>query len=111
MYRAQYVPGVGWQGRLEPYGPLQLEPSAQVRIKLLLLTHVRCAGAHTPPCLQILNYGQGLFEGMKAQRTAQGKIVLFRPEENAARMQAGAAWRVCACAVQRLTGAHGPAQA
>lgn len=41
--------------------------------------------------LQVLNYGQGLFEGMKAQRTPQGKIVLFRPEENAARLQAGAA--------------------
>lgn len=26
---------------------------------------------------------------MKAQRTQQGKIVLFRPEENAARLQAG----------------------
>lgn len=42
------------------------------------------------PCLQVLNYGQSVFEGMKAQRTAQNRIVLFRPEENAARMLAGA---------------------
>jgi len=38
----------------------------------------------------VLNYGQGLFEGMKAQRTEKGEIVLFRPAANAARMQAGA---------------------
>ena len=31
-----------------------------------------------------------MFEGMKAQRSAQGRIVLFRPDENAARMMAGA---------------------
>lgn len=39
---------------------------------------------------QVLNYGQSVFEGMKAQRSAKGRIVLFRPEENAARLQAGA---------------------
>ena len=45
---------------------------------------------------QVLNYGQSIFEGMKAQRSARGRIVLFRPEENAARMRAGAAHcRVC----------------
>ncbi len=38
---------------------------------------------------QVLNYGQSVFEGMKAQRSARGRIVLFRPEENAARMRAG----------------------
>lgn len=68
MYTAQFIPGMGWQGGLQPYGPLQLEPSAQV-----------------------LNYGQSVFEGLKAQRTAKGRVVLFRPEENAARLQAGAA--------------------
>ena len=41
----------------------------------------------------MLNYGQSVFEGMKAQRSARGRIVLFRPEENAARMRAGAAQR------------------
>ena len=40
---------------------------------------------------QVLNYGQALFEGMKAQRSARGRIVLFRPDCNAARMRDGAA--------------------
>jgi len=31
MYRAAYTPDGGWQGGLEPYGPLQLLPSAQAR--------------------------------------------------------------------------------
>lgn len=56
-----------WTGGLQPYGTIQLEPSAQV-----------------------LNYGQSVFEGMKAQRSARGRIVLFRPDCNAARMQEGA---------------------
>ena len=41
-------------------------------------------------CLQVLNYGQSVFEGMKAQRSAQNRIVLFRPQQNAARMAEGA---------------------
>jgi branched-chain amino acid aminotransferase len=57
-----------WKGQLQPYGPMSLYPSAQV-----------------------LNYGQAVFEGMKAQRTAEGHIVLFRPDCNAQRMQDGAA--------------------
>ena len=81
MYRATFTPEQGWSGGLEPYAPLQLDPSAQV-----------------------LNYGQSVFEGMKAQRTPGGNIVLFRPDENAARMMAGV--RVCpvfcACAMMRL---------
>jgi hypothetical protein len=28
--------------------------------------------------LQVLNYGQSVFEGMKAQRSAKGNVVLFR---------------------------------
>lgn len=40
--------------------------------------------------MQVLNYGQSIFEGMKAQRTEQGQIVLFRPTDNAARMREGA---------------------
>ena len=39
----------------------------------------------------MLNYGQSVFEGMKAQRSAKGRIVLFRPDQNAARMADGAA--------------------
>ena len=39
----------------------------------------------------VLNYGQGIFEGMKALRTEKGDVVLFRPDENARRFQRGAA--------------------
>ena len=42
------------------------------------------------PAAGVLNYGQGLFEGMKAYRTVDGSVVLFRPQENAKRMQKGA---------------------
>ncbi|KAH7299298.1 hypothetical protein KP509_24G004000 [Ceratopteris richardii] len=55
------------EGELQPFGALQLSPSAG-----------------------ILNYGQGIFEGMKAYRTEDDRILLFRPEENALRMISGA---------------------
>ena len=42
-----------------------------------------------PPKAGVLNYGQGLFEGMKAQRTEDGRIVIFRPEKNAKRCYYG----------------------
>jgi len=60
--------GREWGGGLQPYGPLPVYPSAQA-----------------------LNYGQAVFEGMKAQRSAAGRVVLFRPGCNAERMEAGAA--------------------
>ena len=41
------------------------------------------------PAAGVINYGQGLFEGMKAQYAADGKVVLFRPEHNARRAQDG----------------------
>ncbi|XP_034229155.1 branched-chain-amino-acid aminotransferase 6-like isoform X1 [Prunus dulcis] len=59
------------QGHLTPYGNIELSPSAGV-----------------------LNYGQGLFEGLKANRTEDGRFLLFRPEENALRMKMGAE-RMC----------------
>ena len=68
MYVAEWKDGAWAPGALKPYGPLQLMPSAQV-----------------------LNYGQSVFEGMKAQRSAKDRIVLFRPDRNAARCAAGAA--------------------
>ena len=37
---------------------------------------------------------QGLFEGLKVQRTEDGRLLLFRPEENAKRMINGAQ-RMC----------------
>lgn len=46
---------------------------------------------HHPSPPQVLNYGQSIFEGMKAQRSAQGRVVLFRPDKNAERFAAGAA--------------------
>ncbi|KAK9142139.1 hypothetical protein Syun_011539 [Stephania yunnanensis] len=58
-------------GTLEPYGNIELSPSSGV-----------------------LNYGQGLFEGLKAYRKEDGSILLFRPEENGVRMRMGAE-RLC----------------
>nr|KYP54504.1 Putative branched-chain-amino-acid aminotransferase 7 [Cajanus cajan] len=55
------------QGSLVPYGNIEISPFAV-----------------------ILNYGQGIFEGLKAYRTEDGRILLFRPEENAQRMKIGA---------------------
>ena len=69
MYTAQWTAEKGWDaGALQPYGPITVMPSAQV-----------------------LNYGQAIFEGMKAQHTAKGRVVVFRPDQNAARFKAGAA--------------------
>eukprot|EP00850_Spirogloea_muscicola_P004266 SM000018S03631 [mRNA] locus=s18:456370:463152:+ [translate_table: standard] len=60
--------GGEWQpGRLLPFGNLELSPSAGV-----------------------LNYGQGVFEGLKAYRTADGRLLTFRPDQNAERMIASA---------------------
>ena len=64
MFLMNYVQGQGWiDPRIVPYGTIALEPSAMV-----------------------LHYAQEVFEGMKAYRTAEGKIQLFRPTENIARM-------------------------
>ncbi|XP_010279225.1 PREDICTED: branched-chain-amino-acid aminotransferase 3, chloroplastic-like [Nelumbo nucifera] len=46
------------------------------------------------PSSGVLNYGQGLFEGLKAYRKLDGSILLFRPDENALRMRMGAE-RMC----------------
>ncbi|KAI3489826.1 hypothetical protein L1887_46041 [Cichorium endivia] len=59
------------EGELVPFGNIEISPSAGV-----------------------LNYGQGLFEGLKAYRKADGNILLFRPQENATRMMMGAE-RMC----------------
>lgn len=55
------------KGQLSRYGNIDLSPSAGV-----------------------LNYGQGLFEGTKAYRKEDGRLLLFRPDQNAIRMQIGA---------------------
>ncbi|MCH1540511.1 MAG: branched-chain amino acid aminotransferase [Candidatus Poseidonia sp.] len=68
MYITEIQGDEAWMpGKLQPYGPIPMSPAAGV-----------------------LNYGQGLFEGMKAFRTSKDRIVFFRPEENARRMQRGA---------------------
>jgi branched-chain amino acid aminotransferase len=57
----------GWHdGKLEPYGPFALDPATAV-----------------------FHYGQELFEGLKAYRQDSGSIVMFRPQANAARFNAG----------------------
>lgn len=38
----------------------------------------------------VLNYGQGIFEGMKGLKAKNGDIVLFRPEENGKRLNQSA---------------------
>lgn len=42
------------------------------------------------PAAAFMSYGLGVFEGLKAQRTADGRILLFRPEKNAERLQKSA---------------------
>ncbi|KIY99102.1 branched-chain amino acid aminotransferase [Monoraphidium neglectum] len=54
MFISEWHDGAWGKGELKPYGPLPMMPSAQV-----------------------LNYGQAAFEGMKAQRSAKDRIVLF----------------------------------
>ena len=39
------------------------------------------------PAALVFHYAQECFEGMKAYRAADGRVLLFRPEKNAARMQ------------------------
>ncbi|CAK9214998.1 unnamed protein product [Sphagnum troendelagicum] len=68
MYVMKCTLGGEWgKGKLQPFGNLEISPAAAV-----------------------LNYGQGLFEGLKAYRTEDERILLFRPEENAMRLIAGA---------------------
>jgi len=58
----------GWhRPRVQPYGPIALDPAAAV-----------------------LHYAQEIFEGLKAYRHADGSVWSFRPEANAARMQRSA---------------------
>ena len=65
MFLLNYETGKGWHdARIVPYAPLQLDPSAMV-----------------------FHYAQEVFEGMKAYRTPDGGVQLFRPYDNARRMQ------------------------
>ena len=72
MFLMEWHEGVGWHNaRIEKYHPLTLEPSAI-----------------------IFHYGQESFEGLKAYHTTSGSYVLFRPEQNFARMNR-TAQRMC----------------
>ncbi|MDQ1088656.1 MULTISPECIES: branched-chain amino acid aminotransferase [unclassified Siphonobacter] len=46
------------------------------------------------PALMPLHYGQAIFEGMKAYKSADGEVLIFRPQENAARLNRSA-HRLC----------------
>ncbi|NHC13500.1 branched-chain amino acid aminotransferase [Motilibacter deserti] len=68
MVTVRWVEGRGWHdGELVPYGPLQLDPATMA-----------------------LHYGQEIFEGLKAYRQPDSSVALFRPEENARRMNRSA---------------------
>ena len=74
MFVVDYDEGQGWHdARIVPYGPLQIDPAAKV-----------------------LHYAQEIFEGLKAYRTADGSIQLFRPDWTTSRRHEPApAERMC----------------
>ncbi len=63
MFVVDYADGAWGDPRIEPYGAMDIEPA-------------NCT----------LHYGQTIFEGMKAYRSAKGGVNLFRPYMNAKRM-------------------------
>jgi branched-chain amino acid aminotransferase len=72
MFRMKYTEEKGWHdAEIVPYQPLPLDPAAMV-----------------------LHYGQEIFEGQKAYRWDDGRIAMFRPDANAARMNRSAQ-RMC----------------
>lgn len=72
MFLMDYSKEKGWHNaRITPYGSLSMDPSTMV-----------------------FHYGQAIFEGLKAYRTAENKIQLFRPEANLERLNSSAR-RLC----------------
>ncbi len=68
MFIVEYTEGIGWHdARIQPYGPLAIDPASPV-----------------------LHYSQEIFEGLKAYRREDGGIQMFRPIENARRMNRSA---------------------
>src|SRR5690606_30496563 len=64
MLIVDYEEGKGWHNpRIEPYHPIELDPAAKV-----------------------FHYGQTVFEGLKAYRTEDGRVLLFRPQKNFERL-------------------------
>uniref|UniRef100_UPI0040493C74 branched-chain amino acid aminotransferase n=1 Tax=Gelidibacter sp. TaxID=2018083 RepID=UPI0040493C74 len=68
MFVCDYVDGEWQQPKILPYQPMLMEPSARV-----------------------FHYGQAVFEGMKAYKDEDGKVFLFRPEDNFNRINKSAA--------------------
>jgi branched-chain amino acid aminotransferase len=54
------------------------------------------------PTASVLHYGQAIFEGFKAHRTVDGRIAVFRPLDNFARMNRSAARLAMAPIAQRV---------
>jgi len=48
------------------------------------------ADINLSPAAAFVSYGLGVFEGLKAQKTADGRILLFRPDRNAERFRKSA---------------------
>lgn len=72
MFLMEYSAGRGWHSaRIQPYGPFSLDPAAAV-----------------------LHYAQEIFEGLKAFRRQDGKVALFRAEDNVRRFNRSAE-RMC----------------
>ena len=63
VFTMDYRDGAWRDPRIEPYGPITLEPGTAA-----------------------LHYGQLVFEGLKAFRGSDGQVRLFRPDANAARL-------------------------
>ncbi|MBR3685138.1 MAG: branched-chain amino acid aminotransferase [Clostridia bacterium] len=71
MLIMDYKDGAWCEPEIVPYGSFSLDPSTCV-----------------------LHYGQGIFEGLKAYKNAEGKITMFRPYDNFKRMNRSAE-RLC----------------
>ena len=71
MFRVDFVDGAWQQPQILPYGDISMSPA-----------------------ISALHYGQAIFEGMKAYRQADGGVALFRPTDNAARLNSSAE-RMC----------------
>lgn len=68
MFFCDYEDGKWQTPKITPYQAMTIDPSARV-----------------------FHYGQAVFEGMKAYKDEDGKIFLFRPEQNAARINVSSA--------------------
>ncbi|MDD6062271.1 MAG: branched-chain amino acid aminotransferase [Oscillospiraceae bacterium] len=76
MFMMDYTPEKGWHdARIVPFGNISLHPATTA-----------------------LHYGAEIFEGLKAYRTPEGKVQMFRPIENARRMNSSAD-RMCLPAI------------